>query len=61
MTDIAITGIGIISALGIGREAFWENCRNATSGIKKINAFDTSSLRSNVAAYVEDFEPKQFI
>jgi len=61
MTDITITGIGIVSALGIGREAFWKNCRNAMSGIKKINAFDTSSLRSNVAAYVEDFEPKQFI
>ncbi len=61
MTDIVITGIGVISPLGIGRETFWENCRNAKSGIKKITSFDTSSFKSDVAAFVEDFDPKQFI
>ena len=61
MTDIAITGIGVVSALGIGRETFWESCRDAKSGIKKIVSFDTSSLRSDVAGYIEDFDPKQFM
>lgn len=61
MTDIVITGIGVISALGIGRETFWESCRDARSGIKKIVSFDTSSFKSDVAACVEDFEPKQFM
>ncbi len=61
MTDIVITGIGVISPLGIGRETFWENCRNAKSGIKKITSFDTSSFKSDVAAFVEDFDPKQYI
>jgi len=61
MTDIAITGIGIISALGIGREAFWQSLRNATSGIKKITSFDTGGLRSNIAACVDDFDPRGFL
>jgi 3-oxoacyl-[acyl-carrier-protein] synthase II len=61
MIDIAITGIGVMSPLGVGREAFWENCRKAKMGIKKITSFDTSSLRSNIAGWVEDFDPRQFM
>ncbi len=61
MTDIVITGIGVISPLGIGRKSFWENCRDAKSGIKKVTAFDTSSLRSDFAAFVEDFEPREYM
>ncbi len=61
MTDIAITGIGAVSSLGIGRDHFWESCRNAESAIKKINSFDTRGLRSDVAACVEGFDPKQFM
>jgi len=61
MIDIVITGIGVMSPLGVGRKAFWENCRKAKTGIKKITSFDTSSLRSNIAGWVEDFDPRQFM
>jgi len=61
MIDIVFTGIGVVSPLGVGREAFWENCRKAKTGIKKITSFDTSSLRSNIAGWVEDFDPSQFM
>jgi 3-oxoacyl-[acyl-carrier-protein] synthase II len=61
MIDIVITGIGVMSPLGVGREAFWVNCRKAKTGIKKITSFDTSSLRSNIAGWVEDFDPRQFM
>ena len=61
MSDIAITGIGIVSPLGIGKKTFWENCRRAETGIKKITSFDTGSLRSNIAGVVEDFQPKRFM
>jgi len=61
MIDIAITGIGVVSPLGVGWEAFWENCRKAKTGIKKITSFDTISLRSNIAGLVENFDPRQFM
>ena len=61
MNHIAITGIGVISSLGIGREAFWGDLRKAKTGIKKITTFDTSSLRSNIAGCVEGFDPSQFM
>ena len=61
MSDIVITGIGIISSMGVGREAFWESCQKASSGIKKIVDFDTRSFRSNIAGWVENFNPKDYM
>ena len=61
MDAISITGIGVISSLGIGREAFWEGCRQSTSGIHRITTFDPSPYRSNVAAWIADFRPSDFM
>ena len=61
MSDIVITGIGVISSIGTGRETFWESCQKAKTGIKKITVFDTSSLHSNVAGWIDDFEPRDYM
>jgi 3-oxoacyl-[acyl-carrier-protein] synthase II len=61
MSDIAITGIGVISSMGIGREAFWETCKKAGTGIKKVTDFETSSFASNVAGWIDDFEPREYM
>lgn len=61
MSDIVITGIGVVSSLGVGKEAFWESCGKARSGIKKITSFDTSSLRTNIAGHIDNFEPSRFM
>jgi 3-oxoacyl-[acyl-carrier-protein] synthase II len=61
MSDIAITGIGLISPLGVGRGVFWENLSKAKTGIKMITSFDTSPFKSNAAAWVEDFDPRLFL
>lgn len=58
---IVFTGIGIISSLGIGREAFWENCKKAKTGIKKITSFDTGPFKSNIGGVVEGFDPGRFM
>ncbi|MBA7654745.1 3-oxoacyl-[acyl-carrier-protein] synthase 2 [subsurface metagenome] len=61
MNDIVFTGIGVISSLGIGQEVFLANLRKAKAGIKRITSFDTSSLGSNIAGWIEDFDPRQFM
>ena len=61
MVDVAITGMGVISSLGVGQEAFWANCRDAKTGIKQITSFDTGSFRSNIGGWIEDFAPKKFM
>ena len=61
MSNIVITGMGVVSPMGIGCKTFWENCRKAENGIRKITSFDTSNFRSNIAGLVEDFNPEQFM
>ena len=52
-----ITGIGLITAAGTGLPAFRAGLRAGCSPIKRIDRFDPSSFRSQVAAQVDDFEP----
>ena len=52
-----ITGIGIITAAGTGLEAFRAGLRAGSSPVKRIDRFDPSPFRSQVAAQVDDFDP----
>ena len=61
MTAISITGMGVISSLGVGRGAFWEGCLAARSGIREITAFDTDAFSTNVGACVVDFKPADYM
>lgn len=54
---IIISGIGVVSPNGVGRDAFDEACCEGRSGIKAITSFDTSSIKSRYAGIVEGFEP----
>jgi 3-oxoacyl-[acyl-carrier-protein] synthase II len=52
-----ITGVGPLTASGIGRDAFWDGLRAARSPVRAIDRFDPSPFRSRVAAQVDDFDP----
>jgi 3-oxoacyl-[acyl-carrier-protein] synthase II len=52
-----ITGIGLITAIGTGRDAFRAGLRAGRSPIKRIDRFDPRPFRSQVAAQVDDFDP----
>jgi 3-oxoacyl-(acyl-carrier-protein) synthase len=58
---ICITGIGVVSPIGIGKEEFLTSLRNGRSGIEEIKEFDTRSSRSKKAGMVRSFHPKDFI
>jgi 3-oxoacyl-[acyl-carrier-protein] synthase II len=58
---IAITGLGIISPLGIGIEKNWEAVSHGKSGIAPITRFDTTDFASRIAGEVKDFNPEDFI
>lgn len=61
MTEIIITGIGIVSALGIGKQAFWSSCSQAISGLKPVINFDTTGLSTNIAGWIDNFKPADFM
>jgi len=52
-----ITGVGPITAIGTGRDAFRAGLRAGCSPVKRIDRFDPSPFRSQVAAQVDDFDP----
>jgi 3-oxoacyl-[acyl-carrier-protein] synthase II len=49
---IAITGIGVISTFGVGREAYWDHIRRGVSGTRSITEFDATTYPCRVAAAV---------
>jgi 3-oxoacyl-[acyl-carrier-protein] synthase II len=51
-----ITGMGCVTPLGIGREAFWNGLLAGRSGVRRIKAFDASSFPVQIAAEVPDFD-----
>ena len=52
-----ITGIGPITAIGTGRDEFRAGLRAGRSPVKRIDRFDPSGFRSQVAAQIDDFDP----
>lgn len=60
MNRVVVTGIGIISPIGVGREAFWSALIDGRSGISRIEEFDTSNLKTDIAGVCRDFRPLDF-
>lgn len=58
---IVITGLGVISSIGIGKDEFWKNLIAGKSGISEVQFFDTSNMDRHFAGEVHDFRPEDFI
>jgi 3-oxoacyl-[acyl-carrier-protein] synthase II len=58
---VVITGIGLVSSLGIGTTENWSALLAGTSGVTRITKFDVSSYATQIAAEVKGFDPLQFI
>jgi 3-oxoacyl-[acyl-carrier-protein] synthase II len=58
---VVITGIGLVSSLGIGTSANWSALIAGTSGVTRITKFDVSAFATQIAAEVKGFDPLQFI
>ncbi len=58
---VVITGLGIVSSIGIGRAAFWESCLKGTSGIKPIQRFDVGPCRSRLGGELPEIDFKAYI
>ena len=59
MRRVAITGLGAVSALGLGVPAFWDGIVHARSGVRRITRFDPANFLAQIAAEVPVFDPTQ--
>ena len=58
---VVVTGMGAVTPVGIGLEAFWQGLLAGKNGIARVSHFDPSGYRSQLAAEVRDFDPLAWI
>jgi len=58
---VVVTGIGPVSPIGVGRNAFWESLLAGRGGVRRIQRFDPSDLPVQIAGEVADFDPTEFL
>jgi 3-oxoacyl-[acyl-carrier-protein] synthase II len=58
---VVVTGVGLVSSLGIGTEANWDALRAGRTGIGPITRFDASGFGTQIAGEVKAFDPLDFV
>jgi 3-oxoacyl-[acyl-carrier-protein] synthase II len=58
---VVVTGIGVVTPLGIGMSAFWEGVLSERVAVAPLTRFDASTYRSRIAAQIDDFDPRAFL
>ena len=58
---VVVTGVGLVSAVGVGTEETWRNLLAGKSGVAPITHFDTTGFSATIAAEVKGFDPLQYV
>ncbi len=58
---VVVTGLGVVTSLGIGKDEFWKNLIQGKSGISKVESFDVSNYSRSFGGEIKNFQPLQFI
>lgn len=61
MRRVAITGVGVVSALGVGSRVFWEKLLAGERGIRRISAFDPSGFACQLGGEVPEFKVNDYV
>src|SRR5215212_4519359 len=61
MRRVVVTGIGVISPIGIGAAAFWENMLAGKSGVRRIEQFDPAGFPCQIGGEVPAFKIGDFV
>ena len=61
MRRVVVTGMGVVTPLGIGARSLWEGLIAGRSGVERVTRFDPSRHRSQIAAEVRGFDPLAFM
>ncbi len=59
--EVVITGLGLVSPIGIGREPFWRSLLEGRSGVERLSLFEPLDGLPSFGAEIRDFDPKQYV
>jgi 3-oxoacyl-[acyl-carrier-protein] synthase II len=58
---VVITGLGVIAPTGIGKDVFWQSCKEGKSGIKPITRFNPEGYDCRIAGEINNFDPLDYM
>ena len=58
---VAVTGVGVVSPIGTGKDVFWNALMEGRSGVRRISTFDPSPFDCQIAALVTDFDAASYL
>ncbi|MDD4364105.1 MAG: beta-ketoacyl synthase N-terminal-like domain-containing protein, partial [Synergistales bacterium] len=61
MKRVVITGLGVVSPIGHGRENYWQALREGRNGIGPIELFDATDFSVRISGEIRDFSPEQWM
>ncbi len=59
--QVVVTGLGVVTAVGIGVDGFWQNITSGVSGVERLTLLDTSNLDVKIGAEIKEFDPAQYM
>src|ERR1700721_4587631 len=60
MRRVVVTGLGPVTPIGVGKEAFWQGIQNGKSAIGPVTRFDPSPFNAKTAAEISNWEPGRY-
>ena len=61
LPEVVVSGIGVISSIGVGHEQFWQALLEGRNGFRPVQSFDTSRYPVHIGAEIVDFDPQPFL
>lgn len=61
MSRVFVTGMGVVSSLGMGKRAYWDALVRGVSGVSPVTLFDTQAIGRHVAGEVKGFRARDFL
>lgn len=61
MRRVVVTGLGLVTPIGIGKQAFWDSLKDGKSGVAKLKNYDYTDIPVCIGAEVKDFKPEEWI
>ena len=58
---VVVTGIGVVSPVGLDVDSTWKNLLAGTPGVARIQRFDTTNQQVKIAGELKDFDPKKYM